>query len=274
MSAFPLPHDPEIEYPETDGQPMAESDIHQDVMVHAIQGLRDHFSADPQVYVAGNMLLYFEKGKRSSVAPDVFVVQGVPKHRRDKYLLWEERQAPCFVLEVTSKTTRDEDLTVKKSRYAELGVEEYFLFDPRGEYLRPRFQGLRLFGGVGAGGTYQPIPVSVDGSLASRRLGVVFVPDGERLRMRDLATGQPLPGFDEWKASAQVEKKRAALEAAARQAAEERAAQESAARKAAEERAAQEAAARQAAEERAEAAEARTRALAEELEKLRRAANP
>lgn len=248
MSAFPLPHDPEIEYPETDGQPMAESDIHQDVMVHAIQGLRDHFSADPQVYVAGNMLLYFEKGKRSSVAPDVFVVQGVPKHRRDKYLLWEEGQAPCFVLEVTSKTTRDEDLTVKKSRYAELGVEEYFLFDPRGEYLRPRFQGLRLFGGVGgvggAGGTYQPIPVSVDGSLTSRRLGVVFVPDGERLRMRDLATGRFLLGFDDWKASAQAEK----------------------------ERAAQESAARQAAEERAEAAEARARALAEELEQLRRAA--
>jgi Uma2 family endonuclease len=233
MNAIPLHYRPEIEYPESDGKPMAESDVHLGVIMHLVQALRDHFVADPHVYVAGNLLLYLEKGTRSSVAPDVFVVQGVPKQKRKTYLLWEEGQVPCFVLEATSKTTRREDLEDKKLLYAKLGVEEYFLFDPLGEYLRPRFQGLRL-----RGGEYQPIPVSVDGSLISRKLGVVFVPDGDSLRMRDVVTGQPLLGYEDWKARAQ--------------AAEERA---------------------QAAEERAAEAEARARALTEEIERLRRASN-
>jgi Uma2 family endonuclease len=137
--AIPLQHDTEIEYPDSDGKPMAETPIHLAVMLHCIQSLKDHFAEEPDVYVSGNMFLYYEKGNRSAaVAPDVFVVRGVPKDDdRDVYLLWREDKAPCFVLEVTSKTTREEDQTSKRSRYARLGVEEYFLFDPRSEYLRP-----------------------------------------------------------------------------------------------------------------------------------------
>jgi len=243
MSAIPLPYEPELEYPESDGKPMAESGVHLDVIMHVVQALRDHFAADPRVYVAGNLLLYLEKGTRKSVAPDVFVVQGVAHHNRDKYLLWEEGKAPCFVLEATSKSTRDEDQTDKKLLYAQLGIEEYFLFDPKGEYLRPRFQGLRL-----RGGDYQPIPVSLDGSLTSRQLGVVFVPDGVSLRMRDAKTGAPLLGYADWKARAHAAEERAKAEAERAEAAEMDAARERAAR---------------------EAAEAQVRALTEELERLR-----
>ena len=235
--AIPLQHEPEIEYPDSDGKPMAETPIHLKVMLHCIEALEDHFADEPDVYVSGNMLLYYEQGKRSSVAPDVFVVRGVPKEAdRDVYLLWREGKAPCFILEVTSKTTQEEDETSKKSCYAQLGVEEYFLFDPRGEYLRPRFQGLLL-----TGGTYQPLRLAQDGGLTSRTLGITFLPQGRSLRMTDAKTGRRLLTYEEWKAKAE--------------AAEERAAQ-------AEERAAAEAAARQAAEERA-------RALAEELDRLR-----
>lgn len=230
MAAIPLPYEPEIEYPESDGKPMAESDVHQAVMMHLIQGLRNHYSTEPEVYVAGNLLLYYEEGKRASVAPDVFVVRGVPKRRRDTYLLWREGQAPCFVLEVTSKTTRDEDLSTKKALYRTLGVEEYFLFDPRGEYLEPRFQGLRLVRGVaGPLGEYRPVSPTEDGALVSRTLGVAFHPEGDFLRMTDVATGQRLLGYEDWKA-------RAHEEATARAAAEQRAAEEAAARTAAEER--------------------------------------
>ena len=250
MGAIPLPHEPEIEYPESDGKPMAESDVHLDVIMHLVQALRDRYAADPQVYVAGNLLLYLEKGTRKSVAPDVFVVQGVPKRKRGKYLLWEEGEAPCFVLEATSKSTKDEDLTDKKARYAQLGVEEYFLFDPEGEYLRPRFQGLRL-----RGGEYAPIPVSVDGSLTSRTLGVVFVPDGVSLRMRDVATGAPLLGYADWKARAEAAEHEA-------EAAKEEAKTAKRRAKAAKQEA-------ETAKRRAEAAEAQVRALTEELERLR-----
>lgn len=241
MAAIPLPYEPEFEYPESDGRPMAESDVHLAVMMHLVQGLRDHYSEDPEVYVAGNLLLYYEEGKRVSVAPDVFVVRGVPKGERDTYLLWREGRGPCFVLEVTSKSTRDEDLSTKKAVYGKLGVEEYFLFDPRGEYLKPRFQGFHL-----SGGAYRPVPLTADGSLVSRTLGVAFRPEGRSLAMTDVATGRRLLGFADWKARAQEAEQRAAD---------------------AEERATEEAAARRAAEERAAQAEARLRELAEKLEK-------
>lgn len=204
MAAIPLPREPEIEYPESDGKPMAESDVHLEVMLALIQGLRDHFSQTPDVYVAGNLLLYYEEGKRSSVAPDVFVVRGVSNHKRDTYLLWREGQAPCFVLEITSKSTRDEDLTKKKSVYARLGVEEYFLFDPRGEYLEPQLQGFRL-----TGGKYRPIAPAEDGSLVSQSLGVSFRPDGEALRPSDVATGRALLSYSDWKVRAMEAEERA-----------------------------------------------------------------
>lgn len=237
--AIPLQHEPEIEYPDSDGKPMAETPLHRKVMSHLIDALEDHFAGEPDVYVSGNMLLYYEKGNRSAaVAPDVFVVRGVPKDDdRDVYLLWREGKAPCFVLEVTSKTTRDEDQKSKKSRYARLGVEEYFQFDPRSEYLRPRFQGLLL-----TGGEYQPLRPASDGGLTSRTIEITFRPQGKSLRMADAKTGQLLLTYEEWKEKAEAE-------SAARRAAEERAEAESAARRAAEERA---------------------RALAEELERLRR----
>lgn len=231
MAAIPLPREPEIDYPESDGKPMAESDVHREVMMHAIEGLKDHFLAEPEVYVTGNLLLYYERGNRSAaVAPDVFVARGVSKERRKSYLLWRERKAPCFVLEVTSESTRDEDLGTKKVKYARLGVEDYFLFDPLEEYLEPRFQGLRL-----VRGEYQPIRPERDGSLVSRTIGVAFAPQGEFLRMVDVKTGRPLLSYEDWKEKAQ-----------------------------------QESAARRAAEARAARAEERVRALAEELDRLRR----
>ena len=259
MAAIPLQREPEIEYPESDGKPMAESPIHLKVMLHCIEALEDHFAGAPDVYVSGNMLLYYEQGKRSSVAPDVFVVHGVPKEGdRDVYLLWREGKAPCFVLEVTSKSTREEDEISKKSRYAQLGVEEYFLFDPRGEYLHPRFQGLRL-----TGGTYQRLRLARDGGLTSRTLGICFQPQGRSLRMTDVKTGRLLLTYEEWKAKAQAAEERTEAESVARRAAEERAEAAEKQAEAAEKRAEAESAARRIAEE-------RVRALAEELDRLRR----
>ena len=113
--AIPLQHEPEIEYPDSDGQPMAESDVHADEMIYLRLALREHFRAVPDVYVAGNLFFYFKQGDpRAVVAPDLFVVKGIPKGRRKKYLLWEEGRVPCFVVEVTSDSTQREDLTSKK----------------------------------------------------------------------------------------------------------------------------------------------------------------
>lgn len=87
------------------------------------------------------------------------------------------------MIEITSKKTRLEDLNRKKSLYERLGVEEYFLFDPRAEYLDPPLQGFRL-----VSGRYGPVALEPDGSLVSRVLGLVFRREGERLRMSDART--------------------------------------------------------------------------------------
>ncbi|MGH9198170.1 MAG: Uma2 family endonuclease, partial [Acidimicrobiia bacterium] len=144
MTAIPLVLD-EIEYPDSDGEPMAETPIHGDEMVYVLHALEEHFEGDPNVFIGSNMFLYYRKGDpRCCVAPDDFVVKGLPKllpdgEQRRTYKLWQEGEAPCFVLEVTSLKTRAKD-EEKKTTYAELGISEYFQFDPFGEYLRPPLQ--------------------------------------------------------------------------------------------------------------------------------------
>src|SRR5262249_33337587 len=129
---------PQVHYPEADGKPMAETDIHIDALIYLREALKDYFRDALQVYVAVNMLLYYEEGNPAAcVALDVFVVQGVAKRERRTYRLWEAGQPPTGVFEITSRGSRLEDLGTKRALYAMLGVREYFLYDPLGEYLRP-----------------------------------------------------------------------------------------------------------------------------------------
>jgi hypothetical protein len=46
-----------IEYAGSDGQPMAETPVHRDVMIDAMQILTRHFAERSDVYVSGNMLI-------------------------------------------------------------------------------------------------------------------------------------------------------------------------------------------------------------------------
>lgn len=133
------PHAPPNSYPSGDGRPFSETDWHFKVMTHLLQALDDRYEADPNVYVSGSLLLHYEKGnKRRRVAPDVFVVHGVPKLLRRNYLLWAEGRGPGVVIEVTSRRTRWEDTHRKFKLYRDvLRVPEFFLFDPLGHYLDP-----------------------------------------------------------------------------------------------------------------------------------------
>lgn len=138
----------EIEYPETDGEPMAETDVHRKQMASKLIDPYEEYTRDnPEVYVSGNLCFYYEEGNpRSYTAPDFFVVKGVEDVDRRIYRLWEERVAPCVVIEITSKSTQNKDLGDKRFLYESLGIHEYFLFDPLGEYLSPPLQGFRLDG--------------------------------------------------------------------------------------------------------------------------------
>ncbi|MBI3966982.1 MAG: Uma2 family endonuclease [Chloroflexi bacterium] len=224
----------EIEYPESDGKPMAETDVHRQVMINLIEGLDEHFRSAPNVYVSGNILLYYVEGDPTrSVAPDVLVTKGIPKGQRRIYRVWVEGKAPDVIIEVTSRSTRREDLQTKRALYSRLRVSEYFLYDPLGEYLRPRLQGYRL-----AGESYERIESS-SGALLSMVLGLELRLEPSGLRLVDPATGQRLLSYGEIHAARQAAEEQAAAEAQARRTAKKQAEAEAQARRVAEERVAQ-----------------------------------
>lgn len=209
MGAIPLQQ--EIEYPTSDGQPMAETTLHRKVMADLIETLERRYAGSPDIWVGGNLFLCYERGNPSAaLAPDVLLAKGVAKWDRPNYLLWEE-VPPSLIVEVTSRKTRREDQRGKKDVYERLGVDEYVLFDPYGEYLRPRLQGHQS-----EGGCFQPIPLTGNGSLESRTTGLILRPEGERLRLIDKVTGEPLLWTDELEGARVAAETRAAEEAAAR----------------------------------------------------------
>jgi len=179
----------EVEYPESDGQPMAETDTHLEQMVDALlHPLKERYRNDADVYVSGNLFVYYEEGNpKAVVAPDVFVVFGVPKKLRRIYKVWEEGRPPDIVLELTSRKTYREDLSDKRILYEELGIREYFLFDPLRDYLRPPLQGFRLHDGC-----YRPLlPDDLpDGEwqIDSEVLGLTLQTAGSFLRLYDPQT--------------------------------------------------------------------------------------
>ena len=245
MSHSGLPHDA-VFYPTSDGQPMAETALHAACMVYVASALGWWFKKHGRddVYVGMNNFLYYEQGNpRAVVAPDIYVVVGAPAHPpRDTYMLWNEPKAPDFVLEVTSKSTRGNDERRKRDLYAGLGVREYFLYDPRAEYLTPPLQGWRLHAGA-----YRRLPavtvLSNRGvSVASEVLGLELRDERaeRRVRLHDRATGENLLTHEESERVREEAERALEEEAAARR---------------------REVEARRAAEERAAALEARLRAL-------------
>ncbi len=188
---------------------MAETDLHIDLLIMLRVMLQAWFARDPRVYVSGNVLIYYVPGdKRRHVSPDVFVVFGVAKKQRDYYLTWEEGKTPAVAIEITSKSTQREDTRKKFVLYRDvLKVKEYFLFDPRGEYLDESLQGYRLHRG-------QYVPIApVDDRLPSKQLGLHLEADGRVLRLYNPASGQwlPTPGEHVLELEAEIERLRREL---------------------------------------------------------------
>ena len=191
-----------IDYPDSDGLPMAENESQFWPVLYAGAALDRYFQARDDVYVVGNLLLYYEEGNPragdfgKSVSPDLMVVLGAPKHIRSSYRLWEEPKAPDFVLEIASESTYRVDQVEKRAIYAGIGVSEYWQVDPAGAYLRPPLQGFRL-----VAGRYEPVANSegADGVLTARSdvLGLELnlnpaTPLRDVFRFYDPVRGEPL----------------------------------------------------------------------------------
>ncbi len=192
-----LPTPAAVEYPSSDGQPMAETDHQRTPLTYAVEALRHHFRDRADVYVSGNLFIYYREGDpQAVVAPDVFVVLGAHSADRSIYRLWKEPKSPDFVLEITSRSTRREDQVSKRELYRSLGVREYWQFDPTDDYLEPPLQGLEL-----VAGDYRPLPARElsDGTrqAASAVLGLELRLSERGLRFHDPRTGRDLPNLAE-----------------------------------------------------------------------------
>jgi Uma2 family endonuclease len=177
-----------IEYPESDGMPMGETDLHRDWMIRILDILRFRYRGQ-RVYVASDLLLYYQEGDPTRfVVPDAFVVLDSDPGRRNTYKMWEEsNKAPNVVFEVTSRSTRREDEVFKPQAYARIGVAEYFLYDPTSDYLKPPLQGFRT-----QGGNCTRIAPDESGRLKCEQLGISLRLEQDNLVMCDAASGEML----------------------------------------------------------------------------------
>ena len=183
-----------VDYPYCDGRPMAESEAQLRAILYLVSALYARFRDRDDVYVGGDMFVYYEQGNPEAVvAPDVFVVMGAPKREDDprlSYRLWEEPKGPDFVLEVASRSTWAKDRDRNRALYARLGVQEYWLYDPTGERIRSRLRAMCL-----ESGEYRelaPEAAALEGRhLRSVVLGLDVRVDGAgRLHARNPATGE------------------------------------------------------------------------------------
>ncbi len=181
------PQPPVIEYPSSDGAPMAETGTHVESIYMLRESLLTFYAGRADVLVTTDQFLYWEQGSaRRRRSPDIMIIPGVASGLVDRYCIWEHAGTiPAAVFEFSSAGTVARDLGVKRRDYRRIGIAEYFLFDPSGLHLNPSFQGFRL-----RGTRYVPIR-PVNGAMESR-LGFTMTPEGIMLRVRDSATGTPV----------------------------------------------------------------------------------
>ncbi|ELS33490.1 MULTISPECIES: Uma2 family endonuclease [Pseudanabaena] len=144
---------PEIIYPSSDGEPLAETQQHASAILNTFGLLRLYLQNQPAVVFADQFLYYIEGNPRARVTPDVMVVFDITKKLYDNYKIWEWKQNPAIIIEVTSVGTKDTDFNFKKMLYEQLGITEYWLFDPYGEWITEQLRGYRL----NAAEIYEPI---------------------------------------------------------------------------------------------------------------------
>lgn len=120
------------------------------------------FWARPDVFIGGDHFICPDPSNLNvRVAPDLLVALGVDDaaiRSRRIYLPWEAGKVPDWVLEIASETTSQRDVVDKRRIYAEIGIPEYFTFDPSGG----EYHGMALWGGALVNGVYEDLPLTAE----------------------------------------------------------------------------------------------------------------
>ena len=192
-STVPPRRGSEIFYPESDGEPMAETDFHAKLLTDLRIALKMFFAEREDVYVTGNIMFYYEEGEpKEVISPDVMVCFGIPKGNRTSYKTWEENDVvPSVVMEISSRGTWRKDRVEKRALYAMLGVKEYFIFNPLDVKSDFSFVALSLINGE-----YAAMEIK-NGRAQSEVLNLELVVKNQTLRLFNPATNDFLKTTEE-----------------------------------------------------------------------------
>ncbi len=180
-----IPFEDVEQYPDSDGQPMADNTKQFRWIVVIKENLERMFATNPDVFVAGDLLWYPIEGEpKLRQAPDVLVVFGRPKGDRGSYQQWQEADvAPQVVFEILSPGNCPGEMLRKLNFYQRYGVEEYYIYDPdSGELigLQRLGQSLQLIGNMADWVSPRlNIRFAIEGETGADGL-TIYRPDGEK----------------------------------------------------------------------------------------------
>ncbi|MGF1524310.1 MAG: Uma2 family endonuclease [Leptolyngbyaceae cyanobacterium] len=185
----------DIQCPPTDlwsDEPPLESDFHRDQIDLLIQILRWWWRDRQDIYVSGNLTIYYNEEQlksRDFRGPDLFVVLGTENKPRKSWVVWGENgQYPNAIVEILSASTAKVDKGLKKELYQNtFRTPDYFLFDPESVEL----SGFQL-----VKSRYEPIQPNKRQHLWSEQLGLYLGVHESKLRFFTEA-GQLIAAPDE-----------------------------------------------------------------------------
>ncbi len=195
----------EIIYPEQREDDMGETSIHINLIADFLKILRLFFKEREDVFLSGNMNLYYDEGNPNKwYAPDLLVAFGVPNHERSSYQVWKEKVFPQVIIEIASERTWKTDVSEKLEIYSVLGAEEYYILDPTFNYLPAPMlafhrQGERLLA----------VPVNSE-KIFSPRLGLEIVRAENTFRLFNPQVNEFLRTLEE--AESELERLKAEIE--------------------------------------------------------------
>ena len=204
-------------YPISDDKPV-ESIAHGQTRDYLASALRTRYRDRPDVCVAADLGVYFERGnRRALLVPDFMIAVDVDgRGNRHSFKVWDEGRVPDLALEILSPKTWRRDLRVKPDLYRDLGVREYWTVDVVGLVARS------IVGRQLIDGDYAEIRAAPSGGYPSEVLGLELHRVAGKLRLRESVTGEFLPDHTELTERYQEATAKASREAAARRDAEAR----------------------------------------------------
>jgi Uma2 family endonuclease len=164
---------------------MGETEDHS-TLVYYLRGVLTLLFAGQHCGVYYNLNFYHTANRKEyPVAPDIAVMRGVDVGRVRSWRIGKTGPAPHVVLEIASQETWNKDLDERPMKYAVMGVEEYFAYDPNDPPLLR--DGRRLFGWRldRATRSMRALPLDSEGRLWSLHLESFLVPDYAYLRLYD-----------------------------------------------------------------------------------------